>query len=82
MNVVSGTSGGVWAPEVARLNRAGWAYAERYNRLLLRKLRRARRPRARPLTSIVPRMPCVGPRLAGPLNADVRHPLITEGNGF
>ena len=48
MNVVSGTSDGVWAPEVARLNRAGWAYAERYNRLLLRELRRARRPRARP----------------------------------
>ena len=40
MRVIQGTSDGLWAPEVARLGRVGALYAEKYNRLLLRELRR------------------------------------------
>jgi hypothetical protein len=41
MYVIEGTSDGVWAPEVERLNRVAAAYAARYNRMLLSRLRHA-----------------------------------------
>jgi hypothetical protein len=40
MRVIEGTSDGVWAPEVERLNHVAAAYAERYNRVLLLRLRK------------------------------------------
>ena len=45
MRVVEGTSDGMWAPEVVRLNQVASVYAERYNRMLLKERRRTAKPR-------------------------------------
>jgi hypothetical protein len=50
MHIIEGTSDGIWAPEVARLNQVAADYAFRYNRLLLKELRSSARKSSRPAT--------------------------------